>query len=87
MHKNFSKCSCVNSVFSHVKIIELMNKYSLVATMGSTDEGRYLIISLCDSKGIAVFNTFLRGEPLNTGSRNLTLKKLEKFLYRMVLID
>jgi len=32
MHKNFSKCSRVNVDFSHVKIIELLTKYSLVST-------------------------------------------------------
>ena len=36
--------------------------------------------------GVLVFNTVVRGESLNSGPGNLTLKKLEESLYCVVLI-
>jgi len=45
-----------------------------------------LLVEFALSTGVPVFNTLVRGEPLNIGLRSLALKKLEESLYRTVLI-
>jgi len=47
---------------------------------------RFHVIADYWSEGIPVFNTLVWGEPINSGPRNLTLKKREESVYRMVLI-